>query len=360
MKIGILTFHRALNYGAILQSYALQQVLEQAGFDACILDYRCAFIEKLYRPFDIRYSGSPSEWVKKTIKSPQLWKKRNAFAQFTGDHLRLSPKCGESSLPGAAQDYNLLITGSDQVFNPHTTGGDLAYFLPFSVPGRKIAYAASLGYDGFPPEYRQRCVEALEDFDAISVREISGVQPVAEAWGRPVEWAVDPVLLLPPEQWSALWKKPRNVPEKYVLAYMMEGSRYTVNRARALAKEKNCALVCVNPTLKQQIHCRDFRLLTAASVEEFVWLMAHAEAVVTNSFHGTAFSLVFRRAFYAEISNEKRGTRIRDLLEQTGLTHRLLPGCGGSICWDAVEEQLENMREHSRAWLMKAIHNSGC
>ena len=136
----------------------------------------------------------------------------------------------------------------------------------------------------------------------------------------------------------------------------MEGCRYAIEKARALAAGRGCKLVLINPTLKQLQTCKDFIMYRAASPEEFVGMFAEAEAVVTNSFHGAAFSLIFKKEFYAEVSNAEKSARIVDLLALFGLSDRLLPNEKiGKINWEKVNTQLLNEQSKSVSWLKNSL-----
>lgn len=357
-RTAVITFHRALNYGAVLQAFALEKILEKIGVQAEIIDYRCPHIERVYRPFDIRHCKNFSSGVKKCVKSFELGRKRHKFHAFLKKHLRLTEKCRtKKDLQRTAANFETFIAGSDQVWNPDATGGDFFGFLDFVGPdSRKIAYAASIGYSAFPQKYESKCAARLKRFDSLSVREKSARNTVAESAGKTVENVLDPTLLLNASEWLDIAEKPRNLPDRYILVYMMEGCRYAIEKARALANEKNCALVLLNPTLKQRQTCKDFIQYRAASPEEFVGISAKAEAVVTNSFHGVAFSLIFKKEFYAEISNREKSTRITDLLTLFDVSDRLLPNkTNEKTDWEKVDSALRKEQNKSVFWLKNAL-----
>lgn len=357
-RVAVITFHRALNYGAILQAFALENILAQIGVCAKIIDYRCPHIECVYRPFDVRHCKNLFSGIKKCIKSFELMKKRHNFNEFTKKYLTVTEKCRtKKDLKKATSGFETIITGSDQVFNPDAVGGDFSYFLNFADPDiKKIAYAASIGYGSFPQKYKSKCIEHLKSFESISVREKSVCKTVARLIDKPVENVLDPTLLLSSSKWINIAKKPHNLPDKYILVYMMEGCKYTIEKARALAQDREFELVLINPTLKQRQTCRDFIMYTAASPEEFVGMLAKAEAVVTNSFHGIAFSLIFEKEFYAEASNAEKSARIIDLLSLFGLSDRLLPNeKNKKIDWEKLNLQLLKEQNKSISWLKKSL-----
>ena len=357
-RAAVITFHRALNYGAILQAFALEKILAEIGVYAEIIDYRCPHIECIYRPFDVRHCKSLSSGVKKCIKSFGLIKKRHNFNEFTKKHLRVTKKCRtRKDLQRTASKFETIITGSDQVLNSDAAGGDFSYYLDFAGSDtKKIAYAASLGYNFFPQKYETKCIENLKEFANISVREKSVCKTVAELTDKAVENVLDPTLILSASQWIDIAQKPHNLPNKYILVYMMEGCKYTIEKARALANSKGCGLVLINPTLKQIQTCKDFVMYKTASPEEFVGMFAEAEAVVTNSFHGVAFSLIFKKEFYAETSNAEKSARIIDLLALFDLSDRLLPNEKiRKTDWEKVNLQLLKEQNKSISWLKNSL-----
>ena len=357
-RAAVITFHRALNYGAILQAFALQNILAEVGVHAEIIDYRCPYIECVYRPFDIRHCKNLSSGAKKCVKSFRLIKKRHGFNEFTKKYLRVTKKCkSKKDLQKVSSKFETIITGSDQVFNPNAVGGDFSYFLDFVGSGiKKIAYAASVGYNSFPPEYKAKCIESLKSFESISVREKSACKTVAKLTDKEAWNALDPTLLLSASKWIDIAKKPRKLPDKYILVYMMEGCKYTIEKARSIAAGKGCKLVLINPTLKQSQACRDFIMYKTASPEEFVGMFAEAEAVVTNSFHGIAFSLIFKKEFFAEASNTEKSARIIDILALFGLSDRLLPNeKAKKTDWEKVNSQLLKEKNKSISRLKDSL-----
>ena len=162
-RVAVITFHRALNYGAILQAFALENILSEIGIHTEIIDYRCPRIECIYRPFDIRHCKDLSSGAKKCVKSFGLIKKRHKLNKVTKKHLYITKKCKtKTDVQRTVSGFKTIITGSDQVLNPEASGGDFSYFLDFADSGvEKIAYAASIGYETFPKKYEPECIEQL-------------------------------------------------------------------------------------------------------------------------------------------------------------------------------------------------------
>lgn len=217
-----------------------------------------------------------------------------------------------------AEQYDYLITGSDQVWNPYARARKEDTFLTFMPPERRIAYAASFGISEIPQEWKAKYAKWLSEMHAISVREERGAEIVKELTGRDVPVLVDPTLLLTPEEWNRVAQKPRwlDVEKKYILLYflseMPKAARETVQR---LAAEKHLEI----------IDLMDWRNLDwyTSDPAEFVYLIAHADLIYTDSFHGTVFSILYNRSFVIcdrQIRNKKQGmnSRIDTLL---GLFH---------------------------------------
>lgn len=354
-KIGIITFHRALNYGAVLQTYALTNVLQEQGFDVSVIDYRCNAVEEIYRPFYAKECKTVSTKIKKLLKSFQFIRRKKQFDAFVDRYIPLTVSCrSREELVKIAADFDIIITGSDQVFNISLAGGELTYFLDF-VPDniKKVSYAASFGVSELTDGEKKIIKPLIESFDAVTLREKSGIDLLHSVCGIDASCVIDPTLLLKKEKWEALAEKPENVPEKYILVIIMGNCRLAVNKAKSLAEKTNSSVVIVNPTLSQQIHCRDCVLYTSASPAEFLWLISHAEAVVSTSFHGLALSLALQKEVYAEVFTENVSSRITDLLDTVGLSSRLLPNASDSpINWEKIEEKLNKQRLESMRLLL--------
>jgi hypothetical protein len=138
LNTALITFHRAVNYGAVLQAYALQTAIKQCGTTADIIDYRCPYITSVYRPYDVSLQSSLPDKIKKYIKSPQLRKKGEAFETFVKKNLVLTRSYNaDSNLQALNNRYDCFLTGSDQVFNLDISGDDAHYLLDFAADGKK-------------------------------------------------------------------------------------------------------------------------------------------------------------------------------------------------------------------------------
>lgn len=330
--IGILTFNRAINYGAVLQAYALRTVLSDLA-DTEIVNYKSPHIERLYHTF----RGTPAALARAIV-----FRKRNRrFRAFTKEIS--SPEIYDAkSVRGAP--YERLLVGSDQVWNLACTGGDLA-FLPLGMPQKKTyAYAASFGLCRLPEEQVPLFRRALEPMAVRSVRERTGADICRDQLGLEVPVALDPTLLLTDAHWRAFAAAGKNRPkkEKYLLLYTLTGSEEV--KAAATAVAKRLGLCVYNLTVSLRDRTGDLRVRDAGP-REFVSLIAGADCLVTDSFHGTAFALNLGVPFYSFARNE-RASRILDLLSAVGLSERANPSeatlaAVAPIDFDAAQKRLE-------------------
>lgn len=296
MKIGILTFHRAHNYGAVLQCYALQEILKGMGHDVEVIDYHQQWIEDFYDLFGWnmirRNSGSPSQLFRHLKGNLKKWllapaKARN-FHDFREQFLNLSLPCMDM-LP---QTYDCYLIGSDQLWSLHCLGGELdpKYLGDFERPaGSRLAgYAISADMKSV-----QQSADILKDrvpaFDALSMREAEVAQAVEQITGCRCEVCLDPTLLGDASLWNPLMTAVEK--EEYVLMYEVRWNPQTKGLLRRKAEELAAA---VGP------HCKVIDLTRVnRPVTEFVSLFKNASHVVTTSFHGIVFSIIFGTPFYA-------------------------------------------------------------
>ena len=348
MKIATLTFHRALNYGAVLQTYALQKVLDDLGYDTEVLDYRSSFIEKHYEPDKIRDYLSPKKMAILLLLNGFSIVKRSQFQHFLDNQIRLSKPCySQSDLEEIESNYDMILVGSDQIWNYKTAGFDKAYFLNFVKDNsKKASYAASIGLSVIPEEFIASYQKLLESFSKISVRECEGQQLLETLLQRQdIRTVVDPTLLIKKDHWSELGVE-CEVPDRYVLVYLLSENRKIVNFAKKVAKQKKCKIVYINTQLFRQSGMVNKRNI---SPENWIYLFENAEYIVTNSFHGTVFSIIFRKVFWSDYlpTSGNVNSRITTLLGGLQLKDRIISeGCSSKddkINYDYTEKKISNL-----------------
>lgn len=357
-KIGILTFHRAVNYGAVLQTYALCKEISKLGGKPEVIDYRCKMIEDFYyKPFSKDYS------IKMNVKSLLFYnkqKKRNkAFENFQNELLPTSKDSYHNSLEMKKTEtlYDSFIVGSDQVWNYKCIAGDGTFLLDFVTDGKKKnSYAASLGKMSEEELDKMRFSSYLSDYNQISVREKDGYDIVKKYCDKKIEINIDPTLLLDKAEWDKIAEC--NEKEKFLLVYSVNLPKKVIEAGRRVASEKGLKLIVV--TLENKYSPMESEENQSfCSPQKLLGYFANAEYVITNSFHGTVFSVINQREFIT-IKNDKLGldnSRLETLLESLGLENRLVDDfheCD-RIDYVKVDDNLLKLKEKSIKYLEKIV-----
>lgn len=325
IKIGIVTFHASYNYGSMLQAYALQSTLQALGADVTIINYRSRIQRDIYalHPQDVAFLVKVKSMVRRVL-FPSLKSKNKRFEQFT-QHFRLTQVYENlDQIKRSCPDFDVYISGSDQIWNPNAPDFSEVYLLPFVAEDRtKIAYAASMGPIGrIPDEYKAVLSCMIGRYQAISVREEKSQEAVFKLVNRQVQIMPDPVLLLPMQKWDALLADtpiPKN--KNYILLYTL----YDDDDLDRLSKKVSCYLKMPVIITKYGNGSRYFSYMgykreTSCGPIEFLQLLKNAKFVLSSSFHGTAFSIIFQRPFFAYRGTED--ARIATLLRKTHLMNR--------------------------------------
>ena len=359
MKIGIITFHCAHNYGAVLQCYALQEFLKDLGHEVKVMDYRPSYLTKGYRP--LRFIASRhidlmlKAFMVDILKFPIMLRRYRAFSRFIEGRLDLSSRCDAQSF---VSDMDVYIFGSDQIWNPWiTNGGDNIYMgrLPFEKGNKTyVAYAASLGMDSLAKTDQERFAEQLKNFDSISVRECSFKNMLASLTDKNVELVLDPTLLAPRSVWDKL---DDNVKDSgYVLVYQVRKDSAPMAFAKHIARQLNAEVVTLDTFFSWRMG-REKK--SSASPEEFVAYFKHARCVVTTSFHGTAFSVIFNKTFYCLELGDGCDGRSKSLLHSLHLDERMVDKLDRPVYSDVdykeANEILSGLRKSSEQFLSESL-----
>ena len=303
MTAGIVTFFDHNNYGAVLQSYALQKILEINGAAVYHLRFPSTKVEE----------NAPTPChplIKKIGEHGRIRDQR--FASFRDKYLNVKEYCPET-LSGT----DVFITGSDQVFNPTIPGWDSRYLLQFAGNAPKVSYAASFGES--PDEKFSGLFKAgLEDFSSISVREKSGVQIVKALTGKDANCVLDPVFLIPSEEWERIASESSlelSASKPYILLIAVQNDLSVYNEWKSLAEKRGLELRIISPSLFLPA---GFESWSGVGVEDFLKLLQNAEEVATSSFHALAFSIIFRKKFHIlspQTDLQARSGRLAELLD---------------------------------------------
>lgn len=356
MKVGIITFHRALNYGAVLQAYALQKVLDQLGIDSDIIDYRSPYIEQFYKPIKANPLHDAKTFLREVVFAPKNVKKRFKFDGFLKRYLRLSkPYYNLDDLQELNSQYDFFISGSDQVWNSKWSGFDKAFFLNFAEDKKKYSYAASFGFEKIPKDQERYYEELLKGFQKLSIRENSGKLIISELLGRNSEVSLDPTCLLKKNEWDAIAKKPKD--RGYVLLYTLENDPNLNEYAESLALQNNTKVVCIVDSIKKS---KPYDYRGFLSPEEFIGFFSNAGYVVTNSFHGLMFSVIFEKEFCLKYQQRKDApnSRLSDFIREFSLENCVLSAKDirdNLIDYTNVKMLMEKKKSESISYLRNII-----
>ena len=324
-KIGVVTFHRAINYGAAFQTYALQKCIRDLGYAVEVLDYRCDFLEKLHNPYNLQLYRTPFHFLRALLKNRIKKDNRKAFRTFQQNNVVVSAPYDKQNLYAANDEYSAFIVGSDQVWNYQCTNFDKTYFLDFVTNNhKKYSYAASVGINLNRPTLQAEYLRLLGSYRTLCVREAQGQQELA-AIGLDAVVALDPTLLLNKAEWLTLATRPQQIAadKKYLLVYVIIETPSIFETARKIASQYNLEIIYINEMLFNQ---RGVLNLKGVTPNEWLWLFANAQFIVTNSFHGTAFSVNFEKQFAVEPLPVKTNvnSRIFDFLKIANLSDRII------------------------------------
>lgn len=357
MKIGIITFHCANNYGAVLQAYGLQQYLKSLGHSVSIINYTPKYKLDNYKIFNPKYWLSRNlfkcfirfltECIVKVIRIKRWY----AFDTFRKLHFVLAPYTAVDDY----SNFDAVLIGSDQVWNPKLTGGDFdGVFFGVGFNTRLISYAASAKFVNLNDAESRYFMSHLIDFRAVSVRETGLKEMLCNLTDKPISVVLDPTLLAGTKIFNQL-PNLKTLSKRYVLIYEIHRHRGVYNTAKRIASSRGIEIVELvhNPILPKRE--RD----QSASPDKFVSYFKNAEFVVTTSFHGLAFAIMYNKDFYAIMQNNSADDRLWSLLNICKLQSRFIPmennEVGTSIDYTKVNKILNEEREKSEAFLLNAL-----
>jgi len=362
ISLAKLTLDGYFNYGNLLQNYALQQVLRRYATQVDTIWVqpdnfmpRCWWQWSWKQP--IKYA---LDWknFRTDIRSGAIGYEMARQAKMRDFADRYISYChDEQDFAKVADEYDAFVVGSDQVWNPLFAPED-EYYLGFAPKRKRLSYAASISIPEIPVEHRERFIRGIKGMHSLSVREQAGADLIREMTGREAEVHVDPTLLLTVEEWRAVSRVPAWYHGgEYVLTYFLGQRPPEVD---ALLAETGLRVVNL-------LDMADYVAYTTG-VDEFIWAIEHASLVYTDSFHGTVFSILFRRPFVAcnrvgSATEEKMGSRLDTLLGYFGLEGRRATRQGGyripdpltAPDWSRVDGVLQREQGRSREYLTRVI-----
>lgn len=338
-KIGLLSVQNH-NYGSILQAYALQNFLENMGYQTEIIRYKKTNLIKqasrlLYRPLleatiRTKWKNIYCKVFKKELYHTVLQSREHAFGDFVDKNLTFSEIFrGRQALVNGCKKYDSFVLGSDQVWNPMNLGGDFFTMTFIPEQQKKITYAPSFGVSEIPENQKKATATYLKRIDYISVRESNGVKIVKELTGRDVPQVVDPTILLDKAVWDRK-KGERIIKENYIFCYFISNNKAYRDYAKRLSERTGLKIACiphVDEYVKADVGFGDIVLQYVGPLE-FVNLISSASYVCTDSFHGSVFSTLYERPFftfsrYYGESADSTNSRLYSFLSLIGMEGRM-------------------------------------
>ena len=359
MKVGIITLHHTTNYGATLQAYGLWKTIKQQGYEVEIIDYRSYKVARAHlgKCLPIRRTQI---WNSQFIPySIQAWKMR----KFLIDNIDLSRKKSytKAGLNKFSQDYDVVICGSDEIWHIDSklTGFNPSFFLNFvdSKTSRKISYAPSFSQTRNLGQHKQLICHLIKQFDAISVRDRNSLSLIEQECNQSAQIVLDPTFLIEFEEFQSVPKHPK----EYLLLYTVKDfSREQEKRIKSwinsISELKNLPIISLGKA-------SNIAHINLVSVDPVQWLgyFRNASYIITNSYHGTIFSLKFKRSF--TVFTARDNVKIKDLLKTLGLENRIIeekeydvyPQQSMNIDYDLVCKILQEEITKSKNYLFNAI-----
>ena len=370
-KIGLLSIHSAHNYGSVLQAYALMNVLLDYSEKVEIIDYRPEYLQSQYKMLSLNiyknYKGFKKlgYFIYRTINLYPRYKKYSKFEKFMKYNYQTNGKKYKTydELFYEKFDFDSIVCGSDQIWNTDITNGfDKSYYLGFLKENcKKISYAASLGRKEIDTAYFNDYKKYLGTFDKISLRESSTLANFEKIGIKEVSVVLDPTLLIEASKWEELSKKSviKKIREKYILVYRLERTKAFDDIVNYVQKQTGFKIISLNK-IKSYKNEKNF---PECGPEDFLKLFKNADFIITNSFHGTVFSIIFKKKNII-VPNTTKPARMVDLANNLGLKDRVIIDADSlninlinkEINYYNVFERLEILKKESRMFLEEALN----
>lgn len=330
MKVGIITMHKVSNIGSVCQAYALQHKVQQLGFDAEIIDYDYPYPKKK----QITWRSIINDIV--VFSQNLVWgfpnkKRERRIGLYREKYLVSSPNSYDrESIKDNPPEYDIYCTGSDQVWNPRYIGDDTNFMLSFAPVGKpKISYAASFATNEIPNHLVELYSNSLKEYDSITVREQAGVDLVKQLTGKDAKIVCDPTLLLTRDEWDDFADLSElKIKEKYILVYIL-GYMYNPRPGiysiiKKAQKVLGCKVYYLNGN-KSEFLMPHSKIIKGVGPMEFVDLFRHASFVITDSFHGTAFSTIYNIPMISVVNTDQKDGRMSTLRNVVGGSRSIVP-----------------------------------
>jgi polysaccharide pyruvyl transferase WcaK-like protein len=371
MKVGLLSFHNAANYGAALQAFALQKVLLENDIDCEYINYQNTFRKSAYSmSYHILRSvkkGDIKAAIKYILGSPFMTLRKFRFKLFYNKNLKYTRNVYSSSHQACElnQEYTKFIVGSDQVWNWYNNGQDDSYFLSFvDDDSKKISYSSSFGIAKIPQNQMEIYRLYLSRIKYLSVREKIGIDLLKNLTKRDACLVLDPVFLLTKRQWEQMAIK-KKITERLIFSYTNSAFQFDSFLSITQYNIQNSYLY----KLTSNLSISDFlnlkiRVKYSMSPTEFLTVIRDADLIVSASFHCIALSIIMNKQFVVILSGDKgKDERLLSILSLLGLEDRILNNqmnvnqVNKIIDYDRVNKEIERLKSFSMNFLISSIFN---
>lgn len=362
------TFQRAHNYGAALQMYALQQILTKLGYSNLVVDNNDQNIFSWYRPLGLKnlsIKGKIKKIIKYILLNKSVRHRYKNFNNFIENHIKLTDKINTlEELNNIIEPNDILITGSDQVWNSTITKGLSDYYtLNFKKAknNKKISYAASIGDSTLIRSNKEEYKKKISQLTSISVRESDAQTELAKiVSNKKIDIVLDPTLLLSKKEWESKIKNFGKIKSNYIFAYVVDKDIEFIKIVNEISKITGLGIIhaeAKNPGFNNCIGT-----IYEKGPLDFINYIKNADFVITTSFHATVFSIIFQKKFWT-IPHRKTGARVTDLLNSLQINDRIIYDLEDSknnnikneINYKNVQKILDQRKEESIEWLKNAI-----
>ena len=374
-KIGIITYHNHNNYGTMLQAYALQTLIDDLGYEAENINFipdtslskSKLFLLRIKRLYV--YIIERKKYITLHNNQKNFNTRNEKFTEFYQRNIKTGNMYYKNTdeLMSNPPIYDGYVVGSDQTWNPYASNGPLAFLLPFvSESKKKGSYAPSVAVSSLTDEQKNRFVKYLSDFNCLSCREEEGSKLLESVLNREVTTVLDPTFLLSRDKWAEVFPDSDVNEEKYILTYFLGEKKEHRSFLKELSKKTGLKIVSIPASY---LEMRDNEVEKKwVGPSGFLQLLDKAEIVCTDSFHGTALSIVFNKNFYsfcktADSTETSENSRLYNVLNQFELFDRMInlqtevPDNLDDIDYEAVNKILEKRKNESMDYLINMLRS---
>ena len=366
-KVAVITFHRAHNFGSVLQTYALKECVKniEGEVEYQIIDLFTEKQEQLYAVF--KRNNCIKNIAKNIFTIPYsraLKQKHDKFNAFIDENFNLTSRYkNHEELFNNPPEADYYISGSDQIWNVRAMDFSPSYYLDFVKQGKRISYSASFGPLNIDwNQYnKKQVINCLKKYECISVREKGSAENVRNLIGQEADIHVDPTLLLKKEQWRKIQSNSNYNSGKYILLYCLEPSKKQLEIADAISDKLGLPIVVLRYNNKNDM-INHYVKKYDSGPEDFLAYVDHAELVLSSSFHGTVFSMIYHKPFY--VFDGMSDNRISTMLTKMEMEERSLNGLEdiGRVNllppdYEKIEVVLEHERKRSEEYLRRALEH---